>query len=32
MKQNKVAVNLQQDFNTTEQAQARTNIGAAAYT
>lgn len=30
MKQNKVAVNLQQDFNTTEQAQARTNIGAAA--
>lgn len=30
MKQNKVAVNLQQDFNSTEQAQARTNIGAAA--
>ena len=30
MKQNKVAVNLQQDFNSTEQAQARANIGAAA--
>lgn len=30
MKQNKVAVNLQQDFNSTEQAQARDNIGAAA--
>jgi hypothetical protein len=32
MKQNKVAVNLQQDFTTAEQAQARENIGAAAST
>ncbi len=32
MKQNKVAVNLQQDFTSTEQAQARENIGAAAST
>lgn len=32
MKQNKVAVNLQQDFTTEEQAQARNNIGAAAST